>query len=925
MVNNRGGRFGQAVVRSSQKQSEQVIQQQQKRIDSNTRQRKITFKINRSGDTVQLTPKEARDVLAKAQSAFEKGETGVPDRNNVGKAASFLVSESKKRSFIAGKAALEGRIKQSIPFGDERLSEITTDLTLSSAQADVVLAGQKAPTSTSKPTPREEAKQQSLTESERFAPVGASLRDIQTKQSLVRQPVLDTSSQRDIQSVEKGAGFIERAQERGRGRAKAVFEEGKGRVKESVSVVGEKVFGIVPNQSSEVGFGDKVSSFLQEKRFVGIDKSGAVSRSLADEANQLANIPSDIGKSVEKVSTPILTKIEPALRFKFTKSPEETAKGLGKSAEIATFFTPVGFASVAGIGVGGVDKALDRELEAQNRLSGVVEAGLSTAVIGGAAALKVRQISKQPSIIIKEPKVKPETISDTRLLTKIQGEDVTNFAKFSVLTKTPERFGLVVTKGQRFKRTLSPLKFRGKRIDELTIGEGKLLFPKSEVIKIEKATKTLSESEPFIVKGGRVSRPARKGGRVVEIQTIRNIEGRITKRVVSKLEGGIDERASFRIGSKKSIDKNTQRMIKELEQVSKTPKMLITQTLPKKTKLSRGDIKVVDLFGISRKKLKLKPKGRRTSRADVLATQKSIRLDRFDVEFGLKEQELLFEKLAVTDVTFPRFRVPKRVDLIKGNVFREVKEVPSTTSSNIVKDFNPLKKGRTNQRQALSKELDINKQAIKNALGSTAIKNIRLTKSVPTNLLKTTTTKQRAISPRLSSSGLLTQQRTFTSPKIKLDTQSKSESKLLSKVVSSQVPKTQSKLTTKSITKSITKELNKSLTKQAPKQTTKLSPKLITKLTTKNILKTPTLRTPRFQPPKTFKTPPLPPFLLPSFEGRKRKRKKKGFSTRGDIALVEGFTAKALKFKPIKIPSQKIPGFAVQFQTIGTRRRPIVI
>lgn len=55
---------------------------------------------------------------------------------------------------------------------------------------------------------------------------------------------------------------------------------------------------------------------------------------------------------------------------------------------------------------------------------------------------------------------------------------------------------------------------------------------------------------------------------------------------------------------------------------------------------------------------------------------------------------------------------------------------------------------------------------------------------------------------------------------------------------------------------------------------------------------------------------------------RKKKRKRKG---REDLFIAEGFTARALKLPPIKIPRSKLREAALRTPTLGIRRRPIII
>jgi hypothetical protein len=86
--------------------------------------------------------------------------------------------------------------------------------------------------------------------------------------------------------------------------------------------------------------------------------------------------------------------------------------------------------------------------------------------------------------------------------------------------------------------------------------------------------------------------------------------------------------------------------------------------------------------------------------------------------------------------------------------------------------------------------------------------------------------------------------------------------------------------------------------------------------------RTPPFATPRLKPPKSV-PPPLFEFLLR--QKLLKKRKKRRGRGKDDLVLVEGFTAKALKLRPVKIKPSQIRKFAKKFQTIGIRRRPVFV
>ncbi|MBU1051256.1 MAG: hypothetical protein KJ718_01740 [Nanoarchaeota archaeon] len=72
--------------------------------------------------------------------------------------------------------------------------------------------------------------------------------------------------------------------------------------------------------------------------------------------------------------------------------------------------------------------------------------------------------------------------------------------------------------------------------------------------------------------------------------------------------------------------------------------------------------------------------------------------------------------------------------------------------------------------------------------------------------------------------------------------------------------------------------------------------------------------------------PPIttPLFLQPDRRRRPRKKRRKD-TFKDDIALVEGFTAKILKLKPLKIPVSKLKLAIPKYQTAGIRLKPIII
>lgn len=83
----------------------------------------------------------------------------------------------------------------------------------------------------------------------------------------------------------------------------------------------------------------------------------------------------------------------------------------------------------------------------------------------------------------------------------------------------------------------------------------------------------------------------------------------------------------------------------------------------------------------------------------------------------------------------------------------------------------------------------------------------------------------------------------------------------------------------------------------------------------------PPIRPPRIPPIR----PPMRPPRIPNqflFNLKPKKRRRTG---KDDIALVESFTARILKFKPLGIPQTQLRMVIPKFQTIGERYKPIVI
>ncbi len=76
-------------------------------------------------------------------------------------------------------------------------------------------------------------------------------------------------------------------------------------------------------------------------------------------------------------------------------------------------------------------------------------------------------------------------------------------------------------------------------------------------------------------------------------------------------------------------------------------------------------------------------------------------------------------------------------------------------------------------------------------------------------------------------------------------------------------------------------------------------------------------------PIRAIRLPPVVPVTIKEAIRRIRKKKKRAFKS--DIALVEGFTAKALGLKHVKITKANLARKVKQFQTIGTRRRPVFV
>lgn len=616
-----------------------------------------------------------------------------------------------------------------------------------------------------------------------------------------------------------------------------------------------------------------------------------------------------IGKQVEKIETKVRAKGQ-FLKKADSKEPAFTVEQTGKIAktgvELGLIATPVlGEIIIGEELIKSTAIATDPTKKFEERIAagttGLLSAGFLGAV-GGRRILRAGKKEVRVKLLSKDPFSK----AFTKINVFKAGEKITKTeAQFRIITKVPPQRFFVTTKKEVFvKRILGPDTRFPSQLTELEL---KTAF-KGE-IKLTPPTITRVSTTKLKIKEGLIQDDA-------FLFTQKATPKRIEPIKISRLKGKTElKEIDITRVRREGLDVLTTKSLEELEVIKDLPKGITGKFEFKKgTKLSKGQILTEDLLKLTKKDIKIIPIGRRTTRGDITFLTKKVVEQEFPREVGLVRKEIFVERVKGVDITFPRFKKPKKaLPEIKG--VTEIKEfrLPPEPESFIVKRPTGVSLEKLRRDLQLQKQIQqiepIKQQVIKTV-------SIPKTATIPTVKLKTATVPK----VTLKSEAALKIQ-TKVAPSIKL------QPALKEAIILKTIPRP----LTKQVTKSITKQISKPVTRQIPRTTVRQVPRLLTKTTTKLVtkqitkqsVKATSVTTPRLPRPKpVVKIAPVIPFRFKVKPKKKRRRKEEYFKS--DIALVQGFTARTLKLPPLIIPKAKLPQAAVKFQTIGLRPLPLL-
>ncbi len=672
-----------------------------------------------------------------------------------------------------------------------------------------------------------------------------------------------------------------------------------------------------------------IVEFLKKKRFstrafdvekdrVVIGEKDAIS--ISDILTAPAVGVRKIGEGVGALTESILLEGPPPKEKTKGRERIETIFDIGSFAVPQVAVTRLGTKAITG-GATAFDPTEDLDI----RIAEGLEAGFSAGLLGAGAVVGGVRKGREP-LVVKGAKPEVQSFAETLSLDIRQGEKSGQLAQTIVKSARPARQAFV-----------SPTRRVGLiLLDESQLARGsfedlKTLFPKGRIDTIENAAFAASISEPFLVTKGTIVRPLRKGGRIVEVATVKGTTKRIEPTIISRLEGRSDPlvRELTKIDPTK-LDKFTLRSLEELQKTTGLSKGLeITRELKgfaKGTKLGSADIVTTDLFKITRKDLVGIPAGRRIRRAKITSIQRPVSKTKFDREFGLKEAEVLTEEFAILDTTFPRTARPKKVSRLKGRVRRFEFEVPGISREPVGTRF-PAKKKSVKTKQELRLK-DLSLETIRSQTGAIAFRNAGRIKSrspsIKNILSKAGITELEARElPRMVGgggalrgqfagqgtfeltdeiSGFLTIPQKRAASRSNLVSLSTNLERDLSR--SNFELSTLTRTTNKNQQKNLSKNLNKSISKNLSRNISRLNnvektlqktlQKSLLKQLQKSVVKIPKPpRVPRI--PFIPKRPKLKPLFL--FTTQKKRRKDKRIRRLGDesILFVPGFTASALE------------------------------
>lgn len=539
-----------------------------------------------------------------------------------------------------------------------------------------------------------------------------------------------------------------------------------------------------------------------------------------------------------------------------------------------------------------MDKSARAEFAVLSPINKVLEVGnigLSYWSAESLAKSGIKFLTK-PINVKEEIKLPSEYFAKTEIKNIRVNEKMINVAEFNVISVSYPQRAVTLP---RWEAALRGLKINDPRLDKFSFQQLKNMFVNAKYTELKPFTISSSITEPFLIKGGRITNALGRRGEPAVLsyrQSIYTLTGqtRFTSKKLSILSGETYGSKSIRTisQSRRELSPNTKRALEEIEKLKSPKDFSIKEIFDKELNLQEGGVRLEDFFKISNKGVKAIPYGKRTSRAETAAIQKSLLEFKFKGrQYGLKEVEILGEKIGVVDTTFPakmreikgggkQFFItankpgilkeevllkeyPRKAINIKGIVNRYEYEIPySETAVNVMRGSGPKTKLTFSSQD---------QKAIQEAIGSVAVKQARLPAIKP-NIIKSESALKPVEKslPAYAGTGLYERTEEVSarySPSYQMPSYVPGYKPMVREInipkfeySERYLPREITKDISKTINKDIVKELSRNIPKLSPKEITKQTPKEITKQTfkfsTKNI---PKISFPPYNPPKSPK------------------------------------------------------------------------
>lgn len=505
---------------------------------------------------------------------------------------------------------------------------------------------------------------------------------------------------------------------------------------------------------------------------------------------------------------------------------------------------------------------------------------LSAGLLGRSAV----RYAKQPIKVYETPKFPTKFYSQSQIKNLRVGGKAVSVGSFEVTAVTLPRQALYIP---RYSKVLSGIKRGDLRLKRYSPPQLDLMFPRGKFVEIQPLRITKSTTEPFIIQRGKIlTALGRKGSPSVltgRASLYKSGKTRFTSRKISSLYGETYGSKTLNVLDDAQGLSDIQKLA--LQRVKETNLKGI-EALPKGSKAQFSAIETKDLLKIQARGLKAPKPGKTINRGEIVSVQKELlSIQKGTSKYGLKEQQVIGERLGVIDTTFPRVRPPKKSTKIEGRTTIKEYDLPDLRPSD-VKVFGP-----GSQKTKLKFDNELNQKAIQEAVGSVAVSQPK----TPSSVIKSTAPKvestQVSTSP-FAGTGLYerTDLQAQRLPGVqKFSVQAPGLTPKVSPGVSLkpiQIPKVTpiTRQTPKAITRQVPKEVSLNL----PRSITRLQPKTITKQTPKIVPKQIVRQTPKI-------TPKITPGLTPI-------RPTPGTGVPPPVAFP--------RFpKGMNVQSQKVPGF----------------